>query len=92
MKKDYPWRKLYEAAMIELEPKKLQERIEAAQAALQQRTQELLVADDRDGSALEERLAIADAVHSLRTLQKVELGSFGEIGSRRSGAHPAEDA
>ena len=92
MKKDYPWRKLYEAAMIELEPKKLQERIEAAQAAPQQRTQELLVADDRDGSALEERLAIADAVHSLRTLQKVELGSFGEIGNRRSGAHPAEDA
>ncbi len=77
--------------MLELDPKKLQEKIEAAHAALQQRTQEVLVADDRDGGLLEERLAIADALHSLRTLQKVELGSFGGAGSRRSAVHPAEE-
>ncbi|HKN16389.1 MAG TPA: hypothetical protein VJX47_05585 [Candidatus Sulfotelmatobacter sp.] len=92
MKKEYPWRKLYEAAMLELDPKKLQERIEAAHAALQQCAQELLVADDRDGGPLEERLAIADALHSLRTLQKVELGSLGGRGSRPGGAHPAEES
>ena len=84
MTQDYPWRKLYEAAMLELDRIKLQERIAAAHAALQRRTEELILADCPNTDSLEERQAISDALHSLRTLEKIELGSLAIPGRQRS--------
>jgi hypothetical protein len=76
---DFPWRKLYEAAMLELDRSKLQARIDDAYAALRKRAEELMAACDDDNRVLEERQAIADALHGLRTLEKVELQRSSEV-------------
>jgi hypothetical protein len=67
------WRKLCKAATLELDPAKLQKRIEAAYAALQQRVEEL--ASNHDGNPVEEQRAIADALQKLRQLQEVAFRS-----------------
>jgi hypothetical protein len=65
--------RLCKAETLELDPAKLQKRIEAAHAALQQRVEEL--ASHHDGNPGEEQQAIADALQNLRRLQKVEFRS-----------------
>jgi hypothetical protein len=85
MNQDFPWRKLYEAAMLELDRSKLQARIDDACAALRKRAEELMPACGDDSRVLEERQAIADALHGLRTLEKVELQRSSEFGLRREG-------
>lgn len=71
--------------MLELDQIKLRERVDAAYAALLERTEEL--ARVSDSGSLEERQVLADALHGLRTLEKLELGSSAE--SRRQSPHPA---
>jgi hypothetical protein len=68
---DALWQKLWKAATFEFDPIKLHKRIEAAHAAIQQRMAEL--PRNHDGIAAEEQQAMADAVHSLRRLQKVQF-------------------
>jgi hypothetical protein len=63
---------LYKAAMLEVDQSKLRERIGVAHAALQRRIEELKLAGNHDESSAE-RHAIAEALDSLRMLQK--LGS-----------------
>jgi hypothetical protein len=63
------WQEQYKAALLELRPEALQPRIEAAEAAIHQRLQELK--DGGDGSS-DERNKIADALRGLRTLAKTE--------------------
>jgi hypothetical protein len=64
------WQELYKAAMVERDHTQLQKRIEAAHAVIRQRIEELKLGSACDESS-EERQAIADALHSLRTLQKI---------------------
>jgi hypothetical protein len=53
------WKELYRAAMLELEPEKIQERIDAAR--------ELLLTLEQDPSrSLEERMEIIDALSALK--------------------------
>jgi hypothetical protein len=68
---DRGWQKLCKAATLELNPVKLQKRIDAAQAAILQRMKELTC--NYDCSPAEEHQAIADALQNLRLLQKVNF-------------------
>jgi len=64
------WRELYAAAMLELDRAQLQSRIEAAQVAIRQAMTEL----HQSGTGSREELqALADSLHNLQTLQRVEL-------------------
>jgi hypothetical protein len=77
---DIQWRKLFQAAILELDPVQLHERIEAASAAMQQRVEKLM--GNYDGDSREERQAILDALHTLRTLRRVEFLSPEEPGTQ----------
>jgi hypothetical protein len=66
MSDSYIWGKLYEAALLETDDKKLPSRLETAKAAIVSRLQE--VQADRNGQP-EERQAIADALHGLKVLR-----------------------
>jgi hypothetical protein len=69
----YPqWQHEYEAALIEPHSEILQERIEAAEAAIERRLQQLA----QDSNHHTERHVIGDALTSLRQLRK-NLGSSG---------------
>jgi len=68
---DVLWKKLYTAAMLELDRASLRSRIDAAQAAIRDAMREL--ANDRSANALEEMRAMSDALHNLQTLQSLEL-------------------
>jgi hypothetical protein len=65
------WQELYTTAMLELDRAALAVKIEAAQAAVLQATEEL--ADNHTPRAGEEKQALADALRNLQTLQRVEL-------------------
>jgi hypothetical protein len=66
----YPqWQKLCQEALIELQPDKLRERIEVAEAAVVARLQEL--ANATDGQV--ERQALLDVTSSLRFLKRDSL-------------------
>jgi hypothetical protein len=68
----YPdWQNEYQAALIELDPAKLGKRIEAAEAAIHRRLQQL--SQNYDHHA--ERQVIEDALRSLRFLKKKESGT-----------------
>ena len=71
MDNDVLWKKLYTAAMLELDRASLRSRIDAAQAAIRDAMREL--ANDRSANALEEMRAMSDALHNLQTLQSLEL-------------------
>lgn len=90
MKQNFPWRKLHQDAMLELDRTKLQERIEVAHAAMQQRMEELTMGDYGNSDSLEERQSLADAMHSLRTLRKLEFKPLSESGSPRGSAQCGE--
>jgi hypothetical protein len=67
----YPaWQNEYQAALIELDRKKLPERVAAAEAAIFKRLQQLSQASDSSA----ERQVIEDALHGLRALKRDELG------------------
>jgi hypothetical protein len=68
----YPaWQNEYQAAIVELDRKKLPERVAAAEAAIFKRLQQLSQSSSDDFA---ERQAIEDALHGLRVLQRDELG------------------
>ena len=75
MTQDVPWRNLYAAAMLELDPSELQRKIQAAYAAIEKRIEELELRSGSDQCSREERQAISDALHGLRTLQRIEFKS-----------------
>ena len=62
---DHAWMGLLHAALLELDPIKLPQRIEEASHAIQSRMQEI----SGTGNSLEERRALADALQSLRSLR-----------------------
>jgi hypothetical protein len=67
----YPhWQREFEAAMREDDPQSLRRRVDAAEAALFVRLQALAESTGGD----EERRAIADAIGTLRTIQREKLG------------------
>jgi hypothetical protein len=59
------WQREYEAALLEVDPQKVAERVKAAEAAIFLRQQAL--ANNPDGHA--ERQAIDDAMRALRVIQ-----------------------
>jgi hypothetical protein len=64
------WQVAYQAALLEVDPQKLPERVKDAEAAIFLRQQAL--ANSPDGHA--ERQAIEDAMPALRFLQTEKLG------------------
>lgn len=67
------WQELYRAAMLELDPIKLRQRIEDANEAIQNYREEIK-SSNPTGRA-EERQQMADALDNLRALLKVEFKS-----------------
>ena len=67
----YPaWQHQYQAAVVEVDRKKLKERVEAAETAIYKRLQQLSQSSDD----VAERQVIEDALFSLRALKRDELG------------------
>jgi hypothetical protein len=64
------WQRKFEAALLEADPKKLRECLEAAEVAMFLRSQALV--HSPDGHA--ERQAIRDAITKLRLIQTEKLG------------------
>ena len=64
------WQLEYQAALLEVDPQKLPERVKAAEAAIFLRQQALV--HSSDGHA--EREAIEDAMRALRFIQTEKLG------------------
>jgi hypothetical protein len=65
----YPWQHDYQAALLELDPEKLAQRVEAAETAIFKRLQTISQGPDSNA----ERQAIEDAVASLRVLKQEKL-------------------
>ena len=63
---DKPWFEVYKAAMLELDPEKLPERIVAAKGAVQLRLKDI----QGDTNHHAERQQIEDALDNLRTLER----------------------
>jgi hypothetical protein len=66
------WQELYQAALLELRPEELRQRIEKAEGAIQKRLTELS-RDDSDSA--QESQALDDALRGLRVLRTTECGS-----------------
>jgi hypothetical protein len=64
------WRREFEAALLESDPQKLRQRVEAAEAAIFVRSQALVESADRHA----EQQAISDAIRTLRAIQVEKLG------------------
>jgi hypothetical protein len=58
------WRELYEAALLELDPNKVQDRVKAAEQAIRSRA---LLDGDIDS---DERIALEDALNALNVLKR----------------------
>jgi hypothetical protein len=67
MSRVYGWQRFYEAAILETNRSRLPALIQAAQAAIDARLQQLQ--SDHNGTA-DERLAISDALSGLSVLRK----------------------
>jgi hypothetical protein len=76
------WRDLYRAAILELDPMKMFERIAEAEKALRQRAKELF---QIPGDNIEEEQALDDAMYALHALQIAGKRS-SEMGERNSQA------
>jgi len=63
------WRGLYQAAMLELRPEELQQRVDEAEKAVLQRIAELRTDDSNSGEELQ---ALEDALRGLRVLASTE--------------------
>jgi hypothetical protein len=83
MAKDIHWQDLYQAALLETDPRALRARISFAEEEIRKRNQELMHASD--GASLQEQRRIADALNSLCVLEKYELKP-GAAEGRRNGA------
>jgi hypothetical protein len=69
------WQEFYRAALLEVHHEELRRRIDAAEKAIYQRTQELKESGSLSG---EEQQAMADAIRALRLLVQTECrGSTG---------------
>jgi hypothetical protein len=67
----YPhWQREFEAALLEGDLQRLRQRVDAAEAAIFLRSQAL--AESPQGQA--EQQALADAIRTLRTIQREKLG------------------
>ena len=66
MDESQPWYQLYAAAVVELNPKQLIERVDATEAAIHGRLRDLQ--DDSDHH--EERQLMEDAQHTLAVLRR----------------------
>lgn len=67
----YPhWQREFEAALRQGDPQSLRQRVDAAEIALFQRLQALAAGAQGDA----ERQAIAEAIETLRAIQKEKLG------------------
>jgi hypothetical protein len=66
------WHDIYKAALLETDWSRMDERIQAADAAIRDRTHEF---DLNHGGTPEENQAITDALHSLNVL-RTELASW----------------
>ena len=64
------WKQLYEAAILELDPAKLLQRIAVAQSAVLNQME--------DGSSDRQQLALRDALHMLSTLRTIAERDIGE--------------
>jgi len=64
---EYGWEKLYQAAVLETDWSQIEEHIQAAESAINQRLHEFSM---NHGGTPEEKQAITDAVIALETLQK----------------------
>jgi hypothetical protein len=71
--KNVLWQDLYEAALLELDPIELRNKVEVAHAAMRQRCEELRLIPD--AGSLEEQRAIADALTNLGVIERFELRS-----------------
>ncbi len=71
MQKVYPWQQSYQDALLELNQTELRTKIARAVSELEKRIRELMPAQDAD--SVTERQAIADALHGLGALKKIEL-------------------
>jgi hypothetical protein len=76
----FQWQKVYQSALLELDPTELPKKIKLAHTAKRQRDEELMVG--HDARNFEEQRAIADALRNLAVLERLELKSFetGTIG------------
>ena len=61
------WQELYEAAVVETNPKTLQARVQVAKAAIDARLRELQI---DHGGTREEQQALRDAVAGVRVLER----------------------
>jgi hypothetical protein len=78
------WRDLYKAAILELDPTKMFERIAEAEKALRQRAKELF---QIPGDNIEEEQALDDAMYALHALQSTgkRSSSMGDRNPQASG-------
>ncbi len=81
MKAHYVWEESYQAAILETDDKKLQNRIQAAKAAIDNRLHELQF--DHGGTP-EERQAITDALGGLNVLRRELQIRSQETGSSKA--------
>jgi len=81
MMTQFNWTRFYEAAILETDRSKLAGRIQAAEAAIKVRAQELN--SHHEGSE-EERIAINDALSGLRILRQELNGVISKAGSETS--------
>ena len=77
----YPkWQKPYRAALVEVNPQKLSEKIAIAEAAISQRVRELTT----NNWDIDEHLAVRDAafnLHALKGQQRIEVSSCRDLKS-----------
>lgn len=66
------WRELHQAAMLELNRGELRNAIAAARSAMEERIQELRAVQGGEAGNSTEMRAIADALHSLQSLERSE--------------------
>ncbi len=78
-----PWRRLYTAALFEVDSARLPERIAEAEAALIVRARELFHAP---GDNIEEEEAVDDAMYALRALRNTYQCPRPTVESRRAAA------
>lgn len=76
------WRELYRAALLEVHHEELRRRIDAAEKAIYQRSEELKQAGSRPG---EEQQAMADGIRALRLLAQTECPRSAEASLSQTG-------
>jgi ATP/maltotriose-dependent transcriptional regulator MalT len=69
MTMNLPWREIYRAALLEIQPEEMRRRIDAAEKAIYRRNEEL---KQTGSQCAEEQQAMADALRALRLLARAE--------------------